>query len=286
MKIQIVEILLLKLNLFFQFKMGRLFHTVVFSLLISFIFGVENSYAEKVTESEPLRPTSAVDHLHGERLPVDQSKLIIADIINSKDLKGEEKTTEWQLKEWDFEKSDSKTPEWIKSISIVFANIFEYALWILLLIGVILLYLSRDQWLHLFSPKNTEEESYQAPEILFGMDVREASLPDDIIAEAKQLWQQKKARESLSLLYRGALVRLINQEKVPLENSHTEGDILKLSQKSLADKQHQYLAQLTSQWQLIAYAHRIPMEESMDWLFSHWQSDFNHQSAPSDEVKS
>ncbi len=280
-----MDVLLLKLHVFSPFKQRSLFYTLTIALLLSFLFFAENGHAETTTESEPLRPTSAIDYLHGERLPVEQSKPIIADIINSRDLKGEEKTTEWQLKDLDFEKSDSTTPDWIKSISVVFANIFEYALWILLLIAMILLYLSRDHWLHLFSPKETEEESYQAPEILFGMNVREDSLPDDIIAEAKQLWQQKKARESLSLLYRGALVRLINQEKMPLENSYTEGDILKLSQKSLTNKQHQYLAQLTSQWQLIAYAHRIPMEEAMQWLFFHWQSDFQHSSAPSDEVK-
>ena len=280
-----MDVLLLKLYIFSAFKQRGLFYTLMIALLLSFLFLAKNGHAETSIESETLRPTSAIDYLDNERLAVEQSKPIIADIINSKDLKGEKKTTEWRLKDLDFEKSDSTTPDGIKSISVVFATIFEYALWILLLIAVVLLYLSRDQWLHLFSSKETEEESYQAPDILFGMNVREDSLPDDIISEAKQLWQQKKARDSLSLLYRGALVRLINQENIPLENSHTEGDILKLSQKSLINKQHQYLAQLTTQWQLIAYAHRIPMEEAMQWLFSHWQNDFQHPSAPSDEIK-
>ena len=276
---QIMNILLL------SFKQRSILYSLTIALLISFLFLAKNGHTKTSTESEPLPPTSAVDYLQDERLAVEQSKAIIEDIVNSKDLKGEKKITKWQLKEVEFEQSDSSTPDWIKSISIGFAKIFEYALWILLLTAIVLLYLSRAQWLHLFSPQETEEESYQAPDILFGMNVREDSLPDDIIAEAKQLWQQKKARESLSLLYRGALVRLINQEKIPLENSHTEGDILKLSQKSLLDKQQQYLAQLTSQWQLIAYAHRIPMEEAMQWLFTHWQSHFQHPATPSDEIK-
>ncbi len=271
--------------LLLSFKQRSILYSLTIALLISFLFLAKNGHTKTSTESEPLPPTSAVDYLQDERLAVEQSKAIIEDIVNSKDLKGEKKITKWQLKEVEFEQSDSSTPDWINSISIGFAKIFEYALWILLLTAIVLLYLSRAQWLHLFSPQKTEEESYQAPDILFGMNVREDSLPDDIIAEAKQLWQQKKARESLSLLYRGALVRLINQEKIPLENSHTEGDILKLSQKSLLDKQQQYLAQLTSQWQLIAYAHRIPMEEAMQWLFTHWQSHFQHPSTPSDEIK-
>ncbi|MCK5813698.1 MAG: hypothetical protein KAH03_05545 [Cocleimonas sp.] len=271
----------MKIKTFLIFSWANLF--IIYALLISFIFFAKNSYADDAIE--PLRPTSSVDYLHRERLPADQSKITIADIINSKDLKGEEKKTEWKLKDLDIDEPDSTTSDWVKSISVVFANFFEYALWILLFVGIVLLFLSRDRWLHLFSSKKTDEESYQAPEILFGMDVREASLPDDIIAEAKLLWQQKKARESLSLLYRGALVRLINQEKILLENSHTEGDILKLSQHSLANNQQQYLGQLTSQWQLIAYAHRIPMDDAMEWLFIHWKSDFAYQLITSTEIK-
>ena len=254
-----------------------------FALLVCFTFFTENSYGDEAIK--PLRATSAVDYFHSERLAADQSNTIIADIINSKDLKGEEKTTEWKLKKLDFDEPDSPTPDWIKSLSVIFSNIFEYTLWILLFIGIVLVFLSRDRWLHLFSAEKAKEESYQAPEILFGMDVREASLPDDIVATAKQLWEQKKARQSLSLLYRGALVRLINQEKIPLENSHTEGDILKLSQRTLANNQQHYLQQLTSQWQLIAYAHRIPMEDAMEWLFLHWSSDFSYQSIRSAEAK-
>jgi hypothetical protein len=236
------------------------------------------SYAEDET---PLRPMSDVDYVNTERLPAAQSKQIIADIINSRNLKGERKSAKWTLKEIDFEEPDLETPAWIKSFSVIFATFVEYLLWILLALIVVSLYLSRQQWMQLFSSEKEEEAVYQAPEVLFGMNVREDSLPDDLIAEVTLLWQQQKARESLSLLYRGALIALITKEKVPLENSYTEGDILKLSQKILTDSKQHYLSELTRQWQLIAYAHRIPMDEAMEWLFSHWASDFAYQITPS-----
>ena len=245
------------------------------SLILLALFS--NSYAE-----ESLRPMTEVDYLAEERVSVKQSKQIITDIVNSEDLKGKKSKT-WKIKEFDFETSN-ETPEWIKSLSVIFAKIIEYALWILLFIAVLMLFLTRHQWLHLFSIVKDKEEAYQAPDILFGMDVREESLPDDLIGEAKLLWQQQKARESLSLLYRGALVHLLNKEKLPLENSHTEGDILKLSKKTVADNKQHYLSQLTAQWQLIAYAHRTPKEDAMDWLFTHWQQDFSNASVA--EVKS
>ncbi len=258
---------------------------IFFSLLfiIGFSFAIKNSYADTSIESLPV--TKEIDYLNKERLPASKSKQTILDIINSKDLKGEKNTTEWRFKTFDLDKPDNGTSKWIKSISIIFATLFEYTLWILLLIAILSLYFSREYWLHFFSAQTKDKKEYQAPEVLFGMDVREQSLPEDIIEEAKYLWQQKKAREALSLLYRGGLVRLINQEKIPLENHHTEGDILKLSKLSLTANKQQYLQQLTSQWQLIAYAHRIPMDEAMDWLFAHWHSDFAYQTDASTEVK-
>ena len=231
---------------------------------------------------EALRPMSEVDYLATESVSVKQSKKIIMDIVNSENLKGEI-GTKWKIKAFDFETSN-ETPEWMNVLSVIFATIIEYALWILLVIGIIMLYLTRYQWLYLFSANNDKKEEYQAPDILFGMDVREASLPDNLLDEAKLLWQQQKARDSLSLLYRGALVHLLNKEKLPLENSHTEGDILKLSKKMLFDNKQHYLSQLTTQWQLVAYAHRIPNEEAMDWLFTHWQQDFSNAGVA--EVKS
>jgi hypothetical protein len=248
-------------------------NTMLLSVFISVLCLGGNSHAE----GEAPRPMSAVDYLNQTPLAVEESKEVIADIINSNDLKGEKKTTQWKLKDLERDEPDYKMPEWMKLFSVIFATLFEYALWGGLLLAVILLYLSREHWLHLFSTEKVLEEEYQAPDILFGMDVRVSSLPDDLISEAQALWQQKKARAALSLLYRGALVSLINGDHIPLENSHTEGDILTLSQQSLAENKHHYLSQLTAQWQLIAYAHRIPMEEIMQWLFTHWQQDFADQ---------
>ena len=116
------------------------------------------------------------------------------------------------------------------------------------------------------------------------MDVRPDSLPDDIISEARKLWQQDDHRGALSLLYRGALIRLINQEKVRLEDSHTEGDVLKHAAKILSESKQFYLKTLTHQWQTIAYAHRIPDSEIMQSLFDSWDIEFaNNQDTHTQE---
>jgi len=261
---------------------------ITLSISMVFILPADSVYAEVSEESASLRDTSEVDYLYGSRLLAGDAKVIIADIINSKDLKGEKTQTEWKLKSLnDPDELDPETAgaiqEFLKPIALIFATIIEYALWILLLIALIVLYLTRDKWMYLLSSEADDEEEYQAPDILFGMDIRKESLPADIAKEARHLWQQQQTRESLSLLYRGALAQLVNQEKILLEASHTEGDILKLSAKSLNQNKQQYLNQLTTAWQLIAYAHRTPNDDAMNWLFSHWHSDFANNGEPSHE---
>ena len=251
-------------------------------MLMTIALPPEKLYA--ATETEETRETSDVDYLQHSRLPAADSKKIIADIINSKDLKGEKILTEWKLKPLDEPdkvdvKARNELADFLKPIALIFATLIEYSLWILLFIAVVMLYLTRDKWLHLLTSESDDEDEYQAPDILFGMDIRKESLPEDIAKEAQHLWQQQQYRESLSLLYRGALVQLITQENILLENSHTEGDILKLSAKSLVENKQQYLTQLTTQWRLIAYAHRNPSDEAMNWLFSHWYSNFAYAEA-------
>ena len=242
----------------------------------------------------PVNADEAVEILAPERKPVEQSRAVIDEVMLTRNLDDKRKETKWvkiKQKELKKEKTDlSWLKDIIEPIGQFFAIIFEFALWIAIAIGLILLYYYRDRWMHLFQGgKKAKKDEYQAPEVMFGMDVRPESLPSNIIGTSRQLWFEGKHRESLSLLYRGALIRLINQEEVQLENSYTEGDVLKHSAKKL-DKNNgiqklAYLKQLTQQWQSIAYAHRIPEEDTMQDLFAHWNTDFAVNSTNQDSPK-
>jgi len=235
-------------------------------------------------QTTPSYADDAVEILVPTRKPVEESRSVIDEVMLTKNLNDKRKETRWvKIKEVKKPKKPKNDISWLKDIlepiGQSFAMIFEYALWIGLAIGIFLIYYHRDKWLYLFQgEKKRTKDEYVAPEIMFGMDVRPESLPDDIIASSIELWAQGKHREALSLLYRGALVRLINQEHVQLENSHTEGDVLKHSARKLSQQHNtqklDYLKLLTRQWQTIAYAHRTPDEESMQRLFTNWYSDF------------
>lgn len=237
-------------------------------------------------QTYPVMAEEAVEILAPERKTVEHSRSVIDEVMLTKNLNDKRKETKWvkikQEKKKD-KKKDKTDMSWLKNIlesfGQLFAIIFEYALWIAIAVGLYFIFRYRDNWLYLFQGgKKKKEDDYIAPEVMFGMDVRPESLPDDIISNAKQLWDQGKHREALSLLYRGALVRLINQEHIQLQNSHTEGDVLKHSALKLNSginlEKLEYLNVLTDQWRTIAYAHRAPDETLMQNLFSNWHSKF------------
>ena len=173
------------------------------------------------------------------------------------------------------------TSSWLtdifESIGKTLAFLFEIILWCIALILIFLL-VKYHQHLQfgfgkLFKPK---EKSTPIPEILFGLDVREESLPDDVAAQAMALYQQKDYRASLALLYRATLAYLVNNYEFTLAKGATEGDCLKWVETRLSSKiesielEKKYFAELTRAWQLTAYAHRFVPEEQMARLCQDW----------------
>ncbi|KQW46744.1 hypothetical protein ASD88_07695 [Pelomonas sp. Root662] len=88
------------------------------------------------------------------------------------------------------------------------------------------------------------------------LDIRPESLPADIGAAARSLLSRGEERAALSLLYRGALSRLVHGHGVPIRAASTERECLTLAAPRLTPAPHAYLAQLVGAWQSVAYARR------------------------------
>lgn len=91
------------------------------------------------------------------------------------------------------------------------------------------------------------------------LDIRPESLPDDIGAAAASLWQRGQQRAALSLLYRGALSRLVHVQQVPIRAASTEGDCVALAERHLDAASQAFFMRLVSAWQLAAYGGRLPV---------------------------
>ena len=88
------------------------------------------------------------------------------------------------------------------------------------------------------------------------LDVRLESLSDDVGAAAWALWQAGRVPEAMSLLYRGALSRLIHQYRVPITSSATEGECLDLARARLEPPTLRYVTQVVRAWEASIYGGR------------------------------
>lgn len=235
---------------------------------------ITDQTAHADTPVETNRKELPSDFVAEKALEANQSKRIIHEVMDAEGLNREKKVMGWRYIDRDEPiPEDKDQPKWLKAFAAMMAKIVEFSLWFLVAAAIIGLYVFRKYWLPLLESK-PKAEALEQPDILFGMDVRSDSLPDDVLETARSLWQDGEAREAMSLLYRSSLIQLINREQLQLKHSHTEGDILKLSQSKLAITRQQYFQQLTKQWVQIAYAHQAPSEIQMQHLFDHWESDF------------
>lgn len=108
------------------------------------------------------------------------------------------------------------------------------------------------------------------PTHLFGLELNQKSLPDDLLAHVRTLWQQQRQREALSLLYRAALSQLVHQDHLPLEDCHTESECVTLCRKQVDAPRTAYFQLLTRHWITLAYAHQLPDDASFEQLCQQW----------------
>ena len=90
------------------------------------------------------------------------------------------------------------------------------------------------------------------------LDIRPESLPDDLPAAVRALWQRGEQRAALSLLYRGALSRLVHEHQLPVRASSTEGECGALAARHLDAERAGFVARLIGLWQLAVYGAHLP----------------------------
>lgn len=113
----------------------------------------------------------------------------------------------------------------------------------------------------------------ERPQFLFGLDVRPESLPDDVGGTAAGLVEAGRMREALSLLYRGSLVRFMD-DGIEFLQGDTEGDCMRRVMSASGVARKDYFARLVAAWQQLAYGHREVPVETARALARGWSAAF------------
>ena len=156
-------------------------------------------------------------------------------------------------------------PSWLRWIVNLFDWLAESGrliVWIVCavvvgLLGVYVLRLARDR------QRTQSAPTVSAPTHVRDLDIRPETLPADIGAAARNLWEQAQHRAALSLLYRGLLSRLAHAHSVPIRHSTTEGESVELAGRYLDAGATGYVAQLVRVWQRAVYRGEEPTTEAV-----------------------
>lgn len=220
----------------------------------------------------------------------DSSKDLIQQVLKGDDFGTQRKIEKWRFKSISEEEKPSLFPDWmIKLLKLIeeFINVNEkkkngtdvpFLTWVdymkvILIVAsvsvfIYLFYRYREpilQW-HKKSPPSTKID----PVIMFGLDVTAKSLPDNVITEVLQLWQEHNQRAAMSLLYRATLSRLIEYNQFEFKASDTELECAQKVKVSGEQLLSEYFYQLTRTWQHLAYGHQFPSYGEFQQLCQQW----------------
>ena len=170
--------------------------------------------------------------------------------------KHKEHTLRWKHRDPDKrDPSDPSLLAWLAALARFLNDTSRFLLWGAVAVLVALLLVSAR---HLVQLRGFRRRAAAASAVshVRDLDVRPESLPGDVGAAAWTLWQAGQVPAALSLLYRGALSRLIHKFRVPITSSATEGECLDLARGRLEPGALRYVTQVVRAWEASIYGGR------------------------------
>ena len=153
------------------------------------------------------------------------------------------------------ERQGADAPHWLRQLVRWFAAAGRGIVWVLGALAVALFVVFAWRWASVRS-EALRVRAELLPSHVNELDIRPESLPADIGAAARALCQRGEMRAALSLLYRGALSRLVHDRHVPIRAASTEGECVQLAGHVLPANGSAYFERLVGAWQTEVYAGR------------------------------
>ena len=171
------------------------------------------------------------------------------------DLGGIRTMRTWRFKKQDSAERVSPDPFWL-DFARWLAEGGRGLVWLLGAAAVVAAIVTARRWLAIHGDAIRAGGARLPPSHVRELDIRPETLPADIGAAVRALWVAGERRAALSLLYRGTLSRLTHGLGVPIEDSSTEGDCIRLAEATLGDERSAFAARLIGAWQLAIYGDR------------------------------
>ena len=146
---------------------------------------------------------------------------------------------------------------WLVDMVRWLAESARVLMWVLGAAAVGLLLVFAWRWAKVRADE-AQGRAFVLPSHVRDLDIRPESLPDDIGQAARALWLRGEHRAALSLLYRGALSRLVHGHAVPIRAASTEGECVRIAERTLPEHSSDFFARLVGAWQIAVYGAHEP----------------------------
>ena len=176
-------------------------------------------------------------------------------------------------------KSAEPAPPWLADFVRWISETGRWLVWLAGAVALIFIGLRLRRWLALRGDE-AGARALALPTHVRDLDIRPESLPEDIGAAARAMWQRGQTRAALSLLYRGALSRLVHGHGMPVRAASTEGECVQLAARHLGAPGSAYFARLVGLWQGAVYGARLPDEGSVLALCAEFDARLPRRSTP------
>lgn len=245
-----------------------------FMVLLLFFCLSASTLAKSVSPSPT--PTPAVE----KKVEPDPVKVSAQKILQHPDFKVHSRNQ----KEFVPDHSDDDGDEDESSSSPPMALLMNGLFWVivaaLIAFVIYLIVVNRHLLSHGFRAGKVNLPDRPGPRVIMGMDITRESLPADVVSASRSAWLAGDFRLALSLLYRGALSRLVEQHRLPIRSSDTEDDCLDhLLRAKPHGQETDYLTQLTRVWVRAAYAGQEASQSEFDQLSAAWPFDVKSSAA-------
>jgi hypothetical protein len=171
------------------------------------------------------------------------------------DLGGVKKESTWHFRDSAKPDPPARPLPWLAALARWLAESGRVLVWLLVAIAVAVVVVTARRWLVVHGD-SIGTRGARLPSHVRELDIRPESLPADIGAAVRELWLAGERRAALSLLYRGALSRLVHSYEVAIDAASTEGDCVRLARAVLAPPRGDFVTTLVDAWQLAVYGGR------------------------------
>ena len=158
-----------------------------------------------------------------------------------------------------------EAPGWMKALSAIAGFLIENALWLLLGVLAVVLFLTRGRWWPWLAAA-TAMPAPEPPPVDTHTLAEAEPLPPDVATVARRLWAEGQPRRALALLYRASVEAMVARIDAHPPPGATEADCLRLSRRLPEAEDREAFQRMVRVWQYAAYGHTLPAADEFEVL--------------------